>query len=86
MGLETRSCYRLLQRVCFFSQIEVPGELDALSFHKLCVDMHENKTKFGRKSSPGYYHMTCIGKTKHASKAGLFPTGLCHASIWSPLC
>ena len=30
---------------CFLI-IEVPGELDPLSFYKLCVDMHTNKAKF----------------------------------------
>ena len=80
MGHVSGSCYSLLQLVCFVFPNRGPGELDALSFHKLCVDMM-NKTKFGRKSSLGYYHMTCIGKTKHASKAGVFPTGLYHASI-----
>ena len=45
----------------------VPGELDHLSLHNLCVDMHVNKTKFERKSSLEYYHITCIGKTKHTS-------------------
>ena len=46
--------------------MEVPGELDPLSFHKLCVHMHVNKTKFERNSSlEYYYHMTCIWKTKH---------------------
>ena len=32
--------------VCFVFLIEVPGDLDRLSFHKLCVDIHVNKTKF----------------------------------------
>ena len=53
--------------VCFVFPIEVPGEPDPLSFHKLGVDMHVNKTKFERNSSLGYYHMTGIGKAKHAS-------------------
>ena len=48
--------------------------------------MHVNKTKFGRKSSLGYYHITCMYWAKHASNAGLFPTGLYHPSIWSPSC
>ena len=47
--------------------LEVPGELNNLSFHKLCVDMHVNKTKFERISSLEYYHMTCIAETKHKS-------------------
>ena len=34
--------------------------------------MHVNKTKFERNSSPEYYHMTCIGQTKHTSLRGLF--------------
>ena len=29
--------------------------------------MHVNKTKFERNSSLEFYHMTCIGKTKHTS-------------------
>ena len=33
--------------------------------------MHMNKTKFERNSSLEYYHMTCIGKTKHTSQRGL---------------
>ena len=37
--------------------------------------MHMNKTKFERDSPLGYYHMTCIGKTKHTSQRGLFHTG-----------
>ena len=51
----------------FVFPIEVPGELDPLSFHKLCVQMQVNKTKFERNSSLGYYHMTCFGKTALAS-------------------
>ena len=43
-----------------FSQQGSPGELDPLSFHKLCVDMHVNKTKFERNNSLEYYHMTFI--------------------------
>ena len=27
--------------------------------------MHVSKTKFEKKSSLDYYHMTCIGKAKH---------------------
>jgi len=48
----------------FYFPIEVPGELDPLSFHKLCLHMHVNKTKFERNSSLEYsfyikyYHMT----------------------------
>ena len=38
----------------FSFPMEVPGELDPLSFHKLCVDMHVNKMKFERKSSLEY--------------------------------
>ena len=34
--------------------IEVPGEIDPLSFHKLCLYMHGNKTKFERNSSQEY--------------------------------
>ena len=53
----------------FVFPIEVPGELDPLSFYKLCIHMHVNKTKFERNSSLEYYmyHMTCIGKTKDTS-------------------
>ena len=40
---------------CF--PIEVPGEHHSLSFHKLCLHMHVNKTKFERNSIK-YYHMT----------------------------
>ena len=54
-----------LQLVCFVFPIKVPGELNQLSFYKLCVDMHVNKTKFERNSSLEYYHMICIGKTKN---------------------
>ena len=46
-------------------KLEVPGELAPLSFHKLCLDMHVNKTKFKRNSSLEHYHMICIGRTKH---------------------
>ena len=49
-----------LQLVCFVFPKEVPGETEPLSFHKLCVDMHVNKTKFERNSSLEYYHMTFI--------------------------
>ena len=31
-----------------------------------------NNPKFERNSSLEYYHMTCIGKTKHTSLRGLF--------------
>ena len=48
--------------------IEVPGELDPLSFHKLCVDMEVKKTKFERNSSLECYHMTCLGKTNIQAK------------------
>ena len=40
-------------------------ELDPLSFHNLCVDVHVNKTKFERNGSLECYHVTCTGKTKH---------------------
>ena len=52
-----------------FSQLEVPGELAPWSFHKLCVHMPVNKTKFQRNSSLEYYHTwpVCIGKTKVTS-------------------
>ena len=32
------------------------GQLDPLSFHKLCIDMQVNKTKFERNGSLEYYH------------------------------
>ena len=57
-------CNRPLQLVCFVFPKEVPGELDPLSFHKLCVDMHVNKMKFERNGSLEYYRVTCIWKTK----------------------
>ena len=52
-----------------FSQLEVPGELAPWSFHKLCVHMPVNKTKFQRNSSLEYYDTwpVCIGKTKVTS-------------------
>ena len=61
----TNSSNRLACLYVFFL-VEVPGELDLLSFQK-CVGMHVNRTKFERNSSVEYYHMTFIGKTKHAS-------------------
>ena len=57
----------LLSLVYFAYPIEVQGELDPLSFHKLRVDICVNKLNFERNSSVEYYHMTCIGKTKHTS-------------------
>ena len=59
-----------LSFVCFVFPVEVPGEIDRLSFHNLCVHMQVNKTKIERNSSQEYYHMTCIGKTKHTSLRG----------------
>ena len=67
---KSRELNKPLNLVCFVFPIEVPGELDPLSFLKLCLDMHVNKTKFERNSSLEYYHMTCIGKTKHTSLRG----------------
>ena len=58
---------RTSEVVCFVFPRELAGEPDPLSFYKLCIDMHVNKIKFERKSSLEYYHMTCIGKTKHTS-------------------
>ena len=58
---------RMSEVVCFVLPREVPGEPDPLSIYKLCIDMHVNKIKFEQKSSREYYHMTCIGKTKHTS-------------------
>ena len=55
---------RPLYLVSFVFPIEVPGKLNNLSFHKLCVDMHVNKTKLVRISSLEYYHMTCIAENK----------------------
>ena len=56
---------RLRREIDLFSlfPVEVPGELDPLSFHKLCVDMQVKRTKFERNSSLECYHMTCLGKT-----------------------
>ena len=34
--------------------------------------MNVNKMTFEKKSSLEYYHMTCIGKTKHTSLRGWF--------------
>ena len=65
-SLSRRLC-RWLACMFFFIPIKVPGELDPLSFRKLCVNMHVSKTKFERNSSLEYYHMTCTGKTKHTS-------------------
>ena len=65
-SLSRRLC-RCLACMFFFIPIKVPGELDPLSFYKLCVHMHVSKTKFERKSSLEYFHMTCFGKTKHTS-------------------
>ena len=65
---------RPLQLVCFVFLIEVLGELEPLSFHKLCVHMPVNKKKFERNtSSLGYYmyHVIWFGKTKHTSLRGL---------------
>ena len=39
-------------------------ELNPLSSHNLCVDMHVNETKFEGNSSLGYYHMTCYWENK----------------------
>ena len=57
-----------------------PRELYPLSFHELCVHMRLNKTKFERNSSLEYYHMTCIGKTKHTGLRGLLVI-LMHVSL-----
>ena len=45
----------------------VSGEFAQLSFHKLCLHMHVNETKFERNRYLVYYHMKYIGKTKHKS-------------------
>ena len=58
---------RSLSLEFFVFPIEVPGELDPLSFHKSCVDMDVNKTKSERNSSLECCHTTCIRKTKHTS-------------------
>ena len=72
-GLEpSAKMNRPLELVCFVFPIEVPEELDPLSFHELRVHMHVNKTKFERNSSLEYYHMTCIGKQNLQGKRGLF--------------
>ena len=39
---------RLLWLVCFVFLIEVPGEVDPLSFFKLCVDMLMDKMRVER--------------------------------------
>ena len=68
----------------FVFPIEVPGQLDPLSFHNLRVDMLMNKTKFERNSSLGYYHMACIGKTKHKLKRSIshmYNVALCTACL-----
>ena len=39
---------RLLWLVCFVFLIEVPGEVDPLSFFKLCVDMPMDKMRVER--------------------------------------
>ena len=49
--------------------------------------MQVNKTKFERNISLEYYHVTCIGKTKHTGKRGqlrvsLFSEGLQHADLF----
>ena len=56
--------------VCFVFPIEVSGELHLLSFHNSCAHCQVNKTKFERKSSLVYYHMTCFEKTKHTNQRG----------------
>ena len=52
----------------FVFPIEVPEELNPLSFHNLYVDMHVYKTKFEGNSSLGCYHMTCIEKKNIEAK------------------
>ena len=51
----------LLHLVRFVFPIEVPGEFDPLSFHKLCVHMHVNKTKFQRNTS---LELACVAGVK----------------------
>ena len=58
---------RPLYLVRFVLPVEVPGGLNNLSVHNLCVDMHVNKTKFERNGSLEYHYMTRIGETKHTS-------------------
>ena len=73
------SCISIkLVMFCFPSR--GPRELYPLSFHELCVHMRLNKTKFERNSSLEYYHMTCIGKTKHTGLRGLLVI-LMHVSL-----
>ena len=48
-NIYTTKGYKPLQLVCSVFPKEVPRELGPLSFHKLCVDMHLNETKFKKK-------------------------------------
>ena len=51
-----------------FSQQRSQGNLTLCLFiNSAYIHMHVNKTKFERNNSLEYYHMTCIGKTKHTS-------------------
>ena len=56
-------CNKLLCKkfVCF----DFPKEAAPLSCHKLCVHMHLMIIIDKRSRNVDYYHMTCIGKTKH---------------------
>ena len=49
-NIYTTKGYKPLQLVCSVFPKEVPRELGPLSFHKLCVDMHLNETKFQKKT------------------------------------
>ena len=53
---------------CFVFSIQVTGELDPLSFQKLCVHMHWNKSKFERNSSLVYYHIGFARKQNMQAK------------------
>ena len=65
--------------------IEVPGEPVPLSFHKLCVDMHANETKFLKKQFPRVlsHDLYFENKTyKLINNYSLSPNGLWVNSPW----
>ena len=66
--LGTRLEIDLFSLYVLFSQQRSQGNLTLCLFiNSAYIHMHVNKTKFERNSSLEYYHMTCIGKTKHTS-------------------
>ena len=66
--LGTRLEIDLFSLYVLFSQQRSQGNLTLCLFiNSAYMHMHVNKTKFERNSSLEYYHMTCIGKTKHTS-------------------